>query len=313
MLLVTGEARAQLIAPYPYPSIGFGVQYSGGRLRIAGFVPVGPVIAVGPGGVLVGPAPFSVVERRIAVQPLALSSPRARIPEYDLSGIDLDVETPDKLYPPGTAPAPPRPPPAAGEKKAMPEPAPKLPAPKPEVPKPEPPKVPPEDDLLKPRPGAVEESQRLAELGIRAFRGGDYGLALWRFRQARDVDPNHAQAYFLMGQAHLAVGQHREAVAAIQDGLRLQPDWPLSKYRPQLDLYRDNPDDWREHQRRLDEGLRRTPDDPSLLFLYAYNLWFGGQRALAAEWFFKARARTADPRWIDLFLKHAPPPVVAAS
>jgi len=46
--------------------------------------------------------------------------------------------------------------------------------------------------------------------------------------------------------------------------------------------------------------------------LRAYVAWFDGRRAQAVEWFHAARPLAPDPRWIDLFLKHAPAPVLAA-
>jgi hypothetical protein len=306
LLLLTGEARAQLGAPYSYYGGGIGFQYSGGRLRLGGFL---QSWAAGQYYI----APYAVMQRQIIVQPI-LQAPLERataavstVPKYDLSGIDLDVESPDKLYPPGTAPLP-MPKPVPPKKKEQPKAPEKLPAPMPEPVKPL-----PEDELLKPRPIPADEAKRLLELGIRAFRAGQYGVALVRFRQASEVDPTNTRALFLMGQAHMAVGQYRDALTAIESGLRLQPDWPISDYRPRLELYGDNPDDWRELVHRLEDAVRRRPDDAAALFLRAYTLWFDGERARAAQGFMRARAHTADPRWIDLFLKHAPPPVVAAS
>jgi hypothetical protein len=248
---------------------------------------------------------MSVVERRVIIRPVA------PVVEYDLSGIDLDVESPDRLYPPGAAPQRPA---RELERKPEPrkpaEPAVKPPPPPAPLPAP-PPKKTPEDELLQPRAGAADESQRLTELGVRAFRAGQYGLALWRFRQATGVDPNNARAYFLMAQAHIAVGQFREALPVIQDGLRLQPEWPAHDFRPRGEFYKDNPGDWLEVRRRLDEAAQREPNDFAYLFMRAYVAWFDGQRAEATEWFQRARARTADPTWVDLFLKHAPAPAVA--
>src|SRR5205823_11625477 len=101
LLLTAGEARAQLIAPYPYNGGGIGFQYSGGRLRVGGFLQSwagGPYYA----------RPYAVIQRQVIVQPIVQAPPqeRAAAPGYDLSGIDLDVESPDKLYPPSTAPLP---------------------------------------------------------------------------------------------------------------------------------------------------------------------------------------------------------------
>jgi hypothetical protein len=301
------DAHAQyVVGPGFFPG-GLSFQYSTGRFRVAGYLPAGAP----PGYFVPYPGPVvAVIERRIVLQPVAPApSPPILVPEYDLSGIDLDVESPDRLYPPGAAP---KPPPRIAEARL---PAVKRPPPEPgnEPPPPAPVKKLPVDELLEPRAGAAEESQRLVGLGVRAFRAAEYGLALWRFRQASEVDPNHARAFFLLGQAHLAVGQYREAIAAIRDGLKLQPNWPTTKFQPRIELYALNLDDWLDHRQRLDDGVNRQPKDPTLLFLRGYLAWFDGQRPQAASWFLRARPLTLDPRWIDLFLKHAPPPAVAAS
>jgi hypothetical protein len=304
------EVRAQFYGP----SIA-GVQYNGGRVKVVGYV-------VGPAGMLM-PAPgyvvpYTIVERRIIVQPFVPSlPPRAAVPEYDLSGIDLDVESPDRLYPPGAAPKakPPqlaRPPEARLDMpKKLDEPA--KPAVKPEPPPPPPPPAkPPIDDLLQPRAGAVEESQRLVDLGTRAFRAQQYGVAALRYRQATEMNPTNSRAFFLLGQAYVALGQLRDAVRSIQDGLRLRPDWPIRDFRPRTELYAEALEDWAEHRRRVDDAVKQQPQDSGYLFLRAYVAWFHGQRREAVEWFQQARPLAADPRWVDLFLVHVPGAAVAA-
>ena len=292
---------------------GIGLQYSGGRLKVSGYYTPGLVVPVGPNGVVLGPPGYLVPphgilsERRVIVQQMASPSmPRVLppAPEPDVSGIDLDLESPDKLYPPGTAPA--KKPAAARPADAKFE-QPKKPAEellKP--PAPAPPAKPPSDDLLTPRANPVDESRRLVELGLIAFHQQAYGLAVMRFQQATEIDPANARAFFLLAQGYLAVGQFRDAVPAIQAGLKLRPDWPLAKFSPRNELYGDALEDWLEHRRRLVDAVKRKPQDSSYLFLRAYVEWFDGERAQAAEWFQNARPLTADPQWIDLFLKSAP-------
>src|ERR1043166_8520826 len=157
--------RAQVYLPQG----GIGVQYNGGRLKVSGYYSSGLVVPVSPGGVVLGPpgylvspygapygVPYGVMERRVIVQQFAPPPVQRYVPPEppDVSGIDLDIESPDKLYPPGSALA----------KKPVARPAepkieqPKKPAEelvKPPVVKPEPPAPPmkpPADDLLTPRP-----------------------------------------------------------------------------------------------------------------------------------------------------------------
>jgi hypothetical protein len=307
LLVLTSTVHAQYASvPVLVPgSVGF--PYGGRGLKVAGFLSTGaPVgyVPVGPGGVILGPPvhalpAYGVMERRFVIQQvLPAPRPRELVPDYDLSGIDLDVHTPDHLYPPGTAPAPAKPPARLVEAKKQVEPA-KLP--QPPAP-PEPPVVkPPVDGLLQPRAGAAEEARRLVDLGLRSFREQAFGLAVFRFQQASEVDPANARAFFLLGQAFVAVGQYRDAAQAIQDGLKLQPDWPTGNFRPRTELYDNAPDDWLEHRRRLDDAVKRQPANAAFAFLRAYVAWFDGERVQAAEWFQAARPLAPDPRWIDLF------------
>jgi hypothetical protein len=282
---------------------GITITSSGRGLRVGGYVPFGTA------GLLFGPPMYGTMQRRVVIQQvMAAPVPRPVAPDYDLSGIDLDVQSPDRLYPPGAGP------PKKAERLPEPRKVSELPKP-PEPPAkqdlPVPPVKPPTDDLWQPRAGAVEESQRLVELGKRAFRAQEYGLAAMRFRQASAVNPANSKAFLLLAQAYLAVGQYRDAVRAIQEGLKLDPDWPARDFQPRIELYA-GADDWIEHRQRLTEAAKRQPKEASFAFLRAYAAWFDDERPQAVVWFLAARVLALDPRWIDLFLKRAPGPVVAA-
>ncbi len=88
--------------------------------------------------------------------------------------------------------------------------------------------------------------------------------------------------------------------------MTLQPDWPAVRFQP-LELYGANVADYPDHLRRLEDTLRRFPDDPVLLFLYAYELWFDGRKDEARTLFLRARPGAADPGLIDRFLRALPP------
>ena len=64
--------------------------------------------------------------------------------------------------------------------------------------------------------------------------------------------------------------------------------------------------DYPEHLRTLEGVLARHPDDPVLLFLYAYQLWFDGRKDEARVLFLRARPRAADRGVIDRFLRALP-------
>ena len=83
------------------------------------------------------------------------------------------------------------------------------------------------------------------------------------------------------------------------------PGEAAGRFRP-LELYGATVADYPDHLRRLEEALARQPDDPVLLFLYAYELWFDGRKDEARPLFEKAAALMPDRSAADLFLKVGP-------
>ena len=170
--------------------------------------------------------------------------------------------------------------------------------------KPLPPPRLPEGDLPKPVPPAVDpkaEGERQLKLGREAFAAREYGRATQRFRDMARGAPAEPLPYFLLGQSLFAAGRYPEAVAAIRAGVGLRPDWPNVRFPPR-DLYGPNAADFNDHLRRLREALLLLPNDPDLLFLCAYQLWFDGRHDEARPLFQKARQTAADPAVIDRFL-----------
>jgi tetratricopeptide (TPR) repeat protein len=103
----------------------------------------------------------------------------------------------------------------------------------------------------------------------------------------------------------VALGKYREAVLSIETGLLLQPDWPAASFRP-LAMYAVNMVEFPEHLRHLEETLAQHPDDPVLLFLYAYTLWFDGRRDEARPLFRKAAEAAPGDPGIQRFLEFRP-------
>lgn len=326
--ILAASAPAQFVIGLPTIGQG-GIAFStkGSHLKISGFVPLGPPY---PAVVPVTPTPFGfqqiapaylpygyygyppiapgfplpgygAIDQRITVQvvnPTVVVQGRrlAARQEPDLSGIDLDVESAEKIWgkKPQVAAAPPK---KNGEAVKAPLPPKEK---KQEVaaapPKPAPPPPPKAEPVL--------EGDRFVLLGIAAFKNGEYGLAHFRFRQANDAEPPGKRALFLQAQASIAVGKFREAVQLIEKGLRHDRDWPTSTFRPKVELY-NNLDAWNEHLIALEEHRKLHPDNGDYPFLLGYLEWFGGERGLAREHFLAARALAKDVRWCDLFLKAA--------
>ncbi len=171
-----------------------------------------------------------------------------------------------------------------------------------------PPRPVPGDNPFMPHPNPAPrgENARLIDLGKESFADTDYGLAAQRFRQAAVVFPNDAQAYFLLAQSFIALGKYREAVNAIKTGMEIEPNWPLANYQP-LALYGTHVAFYSQHLHRLADVVDAFPNDPFVLFLYGYVLWFDGRREEAVDYFRKALSAGADPVAVDAFLRAMPP------
>jgi hypothetical protein len=312
---LTADASAQFLPIFNLPTVvqpGIDFRIGGRRLWIDGFILTGdpytaivPVVPTPFGLRQVGPAfvPYSYayraygsVDQRITVRIINPPTVSRRVglkPTYDLSGIDLDVEPASKIWGPKPNALAKEGKGKQGEKEEKKvEIAAANPAKAPAV-------VPP------PKVEKVPEGRRLHDLGVAAFGKGEYGLALLRFRQAVDVEPPEPRALFLRGQACIAVGKYRDAAEIIQRGLQILPDWPISGFRPRVELYPNQDDLWTAHRKRLEDAQRLEPKNADDLFLLGYLAWFDGQRAAAVDYFQQARALAAEPRWSDAFLKVA--------
>lgn len=281
-------------------SYGYGYGYG----FYPGFAPFGyssvvNIVNYSPPPPMLFPAPNMLLQG-VPLDILARNNPLLNPPP-----LDEDVLPPP--LGPAARPAPPAPAPAKQPEKVLPPKAP--PEAPPEKPKPKPPAKPKEPQLKLP-PGPkedpLEENARLIELGKQAFAALEPGRAAHRFRQAVRVAPNQPFAHFLLAQTLLALGKYPEALDALHAGLALNPAWPRTPFRP-LDLYGRNVAEYPQHLQQFEGTLNRHPNDPTLLFLYAYELWLDGRRNEAAVYFQRALAHGADQADVQLFLRALPP------
>jgi len=164
------------------------------------------------------------------------------------------------------------------------------------------------DLLALPKPPAMDvppdepkaRSRYLVEKAREAFLMEEPGRAAERLQAAIALNPTVPLPYFLLAQVHVTLGQYPEAVAAIRDGMAHAPDWPAAKFDP-TQLY-SRPEFFDPDLQRLRKVHEAKPDDPALLFLYGYQLFFLGDRKEAAKLFKKAAARTKERAMIERFL-----------
>jgi hypothetical protein len=151
----------------------------------------------------------------------------------------------------------------------------------------------------------ADEKKRLVKLANHAFAEQQYGLAAERLKQALAAVPDDGETYFLQAQCYFSMGKFREAVDAIENGLHWQKDWPSWDFKPRF-LYGGNESDFTDALQILDDALTRLPNDPVLLFLKAYQLWFDGRRAEAIPLLRHAAAVGSDIAAIQKFLQTQP-------
>jgi hypothetical protein len=291
LLSVAAAADAQFHSPYggPRGHYGYGGGFSYSRVRGRGSLSFG--VSFGRGGYFCPPFyaapcyPHGITSTRVTIVTIAPPPPPLYL--FPPPGSFLDDLPPDLLprrrqldqVPvPDLPPIPPIPQvprddkPQAPEKKAEEKPKKDAgkPAPKPKPPEPEP-----------------DEYSRLMKAGLELFDQQQYGRAAARFRQAAQLEPAQPLPLFLLAQALLEQGRYDDARDALVEGLRRKPDWPVGKFRPQ-ELYGQNPEDYTELLLTLERVQSKLPNDPVLLLLRGYALWFDGQKDQAAALFRRA-------------------------
>lgn len=331
LLLNVVQAGAQFYPGPPVPGVpvlvpnGLGFEYRGRRLSVSGFFNTGysagfiPAYPVGPGfpgpfgpGVPGGILPVVPIQTlpltgysdtRVTYQiitPTVVVGPRrglgGTLEELDLSGVDLDASPSplhkyerDRKGPPrvGTKPLlePERPPvPPMLPREDVPLPPPKLEKPK----------------LEKPMPPV--EPPSFLDQGITAFRDSEFGLAALNFKQAVLAEPKSAKPHILLAHAYLAQGKLRDALAALEEGLKKDPDFPLRAFNPRTELFKGIDEEYVRQRKMLNELIREHPKHATYLFLHAYLDWFEGSREEARRTFTRLRPMTTEPWFVDRFL-----------
>jgi len=138
-------------------------------------------------------------------------------------------------------------------------------------------------------------------LGFQYFAQEQYLQAKRYFEQALAASPRDADAYFAYAQALFALGEYRSAADAVRHGLALDPTWPHATVDVRSP-YAD-PSEFTSQLSRLEAYVASHPDNTDARFLLAYNLYFSGQEAQAAQEF--SRLAQANPldRGPELFLQ----------
>lgn len=81
----------------------------------------------------------------------------------------------------------------------------------------------PETDLRAQASDADAEAKRLHKDGVKYGRAGLLKQAVQLFERAVKVKPDYADAYYSLGHAYFDLGQHEEAIKALQQAIDLNP------------------------------------------------------------------------------------------
>lgn len=306
-------SRTYAWPPLPlYPPVGLPLN----QVTVVNVSPP-PTVVVAPTTVVVPPAQVVVDRGGDDAEAMVMRRPRRPAPEFE-DRERFDIFMPRRRVPDGERPERDEP---EIKEPAMPGAPASVFRPRDREDRKRPPQPPREENPPPPRPEKkpppraaeelADEPSRLAKLGTEAFARQEYGRAERLFRQATTVEGRQGRAYFLLAQAQFALGKYREAVDSIQEGLRVRPDWPVSRFRPR-EMYGPNAADFDDQLKQLRAALTRFPDDPVLLFLLAYQLWFDERQDEARQLFQRARPLVPDKTFIDRFLDAKPAPPVAA-
>ncbi|QEL19036.1 tetratricopeptide repeat protein [Limnoglobus roseus] len=147
------------------------------------------------------------------------------------------------------------------------------------------------------------EAARQLRLAQAAFTADEYGRAVERLNEAIKVRPDEPLSYFLLAQVRFARGEYAEAVAGIHDGLKLAPDWPASAFTPKP-LYAV-PAKFDAHLNDLRAAIADQPDDVTLQFLLAHQLWFTGGRDEARKIFRRLLPLLKEKTLVEAYLNVA--------
>ena len=136
-----------------------------------------------------------------------------------------------------------------------------------------------------------QAAQRLAwtfvGYGDAHFANQKFNDANQRYRKATQAAPQLPVGHFRYGYSLIALGRYEAAAAALKQGLKLDPTWPVSDFSGNR-LYGPNQLAKASHLSKLAEASEAKPNDGDLLFLVGVFLHFDGQKDRAKPFFERA-------------------------
>ena len=126
---------------------------------------------------------------------------------------------------------------------------------------------------------AEEKSQKLMVEGTKNFLTGKYSVATEKYRQASKLVLDDASPHFLLAQSLFASKKYNEAVKAIKEGLRVNPEWLEAEFDV-ASLYED-PERLTLQMSELAKIIKANPLDKNAHFLLGFELFATGEHEKA--------------------------------
>lgn len=120
------------------------------------------------------------------------------------------------------------------------------------------------------------KAKGLAIAGNRMFTAGLYSKAADRYRDAIRADAEETSNHFLLAQAYFANKQYAEAVRALKDGLKQNPDWIEADF--DLRSLYGNPEQLTTQLADIARVVKANPLDRDANFLLGFELFMSGQK-----------------------------------
>lgn len=122
----------------------------------------------------------------------------------------------------------------------------------------------------------------LVREGIDLHDQGRYDAAVVKYRQALDLEPENALAFYELAFTYSARGDRQECIAAGEEGLRLESKVAMHLYLVTANCY-DEVGATKKAAKLYKRGLRKFPDSGLLAFNYGVSLSRQGRNKKAIE------------------------------
>jgi len=119
-----------------------------------------------------------------------------------------------------------------------------------------------------------ERRKKFVENGISQMEKKDYARAILEFTNASQAMPNHPEAYYRLGLAHLASGDARRGVAFLRKAVAVDPKYADAQIKlSELMILSDNPTLIQDAQNQLNQLLTTSPNSAEAITALAATEW----------------------------------------